>query len=424
MSEPVAPRSAVLVAGLIVCAVAIFESGTAIAKDDFGYLMWGLRTRGDLWAWVEGPEWFTYRRPLNFLLWWLSAQTGIDGELVRWCQVGLWVLFGGTLLATTRGSVQGLVTAALLLVTNQVFVDLLHWRSWITTTGSLAFLALAALALERRAPALTVALLGTLALGFKEVAAVAIAVMVLTRPGYRLVGALLVAALGLGSLSSAHKLGLHSVPDNVRFHAHTVALFAPLVPVLLAARFPKLPAWTLLLCAGLVVLPAPVVAVAVMASALLFLSQETRWLPAAAVSFSLPFVGAYQARQYLLEGWAIVLIAVASAGRLSVPTTAWVAMLALAAPSAVDFERNRATLRAAFATQRAFLRDFDPPPAEHLYHPDVTWSWDLDALHWVRGGATLEGEPPPGARPKQVGPLSGVWADLEAADAPTEAPAP
>lgn len=406
-------RLAFAAAIAILFCIAAFESGTAIAKDDFGYIIWGLQTRGDLFAWVDGPEWFTSRRPLNALVWWLSAQWGIDAEFARWCQVGLWTLFGAAVLSATRESRRGVPTAVLLVLTNPVFVDLLHWRSWITTTGSVAFLALAALAMERRVPALTVAMLGALALGFKEVGAVAVAVTALSRPGYRLVGALLMAGVGVGSLSSAHKLSLHFLPDNVRFHAQTVALFAPLVPVLIAARFPKLPAWTLLFCAGLLVLPDPAVAVAVVGAALLFLLQEARWLPAAAVSFALPFIGAHHARQYLLESWAVVLLALASAKRLSVPPSAWLAMLVLAAPSAIDFERNRANLRTEFASQRAFLRDFQPRLAKHLYHPDVMWSWDLDALYWVQGGATLEGRPPPGTEPVQVGPLSGVWADAQ-----------
>ncbi len=391
---------------------AAFESGTAIAKDDFGYIMWGLQTRGDPLAWVSGPDWFTYRRPLNALVWWLSAQGGIDGEIVRWCQVGFWTLFGAAVLSVARDARRSLVTALLLLLTNQVFIDLLHWRSWLTTTGSLAFLAVSAVAMERRAPALTVALFGALALGFKEVGAVAVAVLAFSVPKYRLVGALLVAGLGVSSLSSAHKLGLHFLAENLTFHASTIALFAPALPVLIAAHFPKLPGWALLLCAGFVVLPDPVVAVAVALAALLFLLREKRWLPAATFAVGIPLIGAYHARQYLLESWAIVLLALATTKRLAVPTSAWIAALVLAAPSAVDFERHRATLRAEFTAQRAFLRDFHPPPATHLYHPDPYWEWNLDALYWVQAGATLEGTPPPDSEPAQVGPLSGVWADV------------
>lgn len=396
----------------LIFAVAAFESASAIAADDFGYLMWGLQSRDDALAWVRGPEWFSYRRPLNALLWWLSARSGIDGELVRWAQVGLWTTLCAALLWVTRHSSRAATTLVVLLLTNQVLIDLLQWRSWVTTTGSLAFLVLAALTMEGRMPAATVALLGFLALGFKEVGALAVAAMAFSRPGYRWVGAALTAGLAVSAASSTHKLGLTFVGDNLRFHAETVALFAPLVPVLVAARFPNLPAWTLLLCAGLVALPNAVVAVIVVLCTVLFLAREPRWLAAFVVAFSVPFAGSAHARQYLLESWTVVVLALVNASRFSVPMTAWCAMLLLAAPSAIDFEQARMKLRDEFMSQRAFLRAFQPPVARHLYHPDPNWSWDLDALYWVQGGASLEGPPPEGMEPVQLGPRSGVWADL------------
>lgn len=412
---PPTGRGGVAAATAILAGFAAFESGTAIAKDDFGYLMWGLQTRGDLLAWVPGPEWLTYRRPLNALLWWLSAQTGFDGELVRWSQVGLWVAFGLTLLVVARSSARGMVTLGLLLLTNQVFVDLLQWRSWLTTTGSLAFLVLAAVAMERRAPALAIALLGALALGFKEVGAVAVAVIALSRPGYRAVGGILLAGVCASAGSSPQKLGLSFIADNIRFHVETIALFVPAVPVLIAARFPKLPPWSLVAPVVLLVLPAPVRATVVVVAAGLFFLGEARWLPAAAVATTLPLLGAAHARQYLLEGWAVLLLALTAGKKLAVSPIAWLTMLALAAPSAIDFETARSHLREQFARQRAFILDFHRPPAAHLYHPEIAWSWDLDALYWVRGGATLEGRPPAGTEPVQVGPLSGVWADARPA---------
>lgn len=404
-------HSPLVIAVAVLLGVASFESAAPIAKDDLGYLMWGTLARGEPLAWFTGPEWFTYWRPLNTLVWWLSAQSGFDGALVRWAQVGLWTLFGGTLLWTVRASPRALVTGLLLLLTNQVFIDLLQWRSWITTTGSLALLALATLALERRVAPGLVTLLGMLALGFKEMAAVAVVALGALRPGYRVAVAVVLAGLVAGSLSSAHKLGLGFVLENLRFHAGTVALFAPVVPVLLAARFPGIPAWTLLVTAGLVVVPNWVVASAVVTTSGLFLLQERRFLPAVVGVLTLPLLGSSHARQYLLEGWAVIVLALGLTGRLRVPVTAWAAMLVLASPSAVEFERQRASHRLMWAKQQDFLRDFTPPAATHLYHPDPAWAWDLDAIYWVRGGATLEGVPPAGTVPVQVGPLSGVWAD-------------
>jgi hypothetical protein len=109
----------------------------------------------------------------------------------------------------------------------------------------------------------------------------------------------------------------------------------------------------------------------------------------------------------------VIVLALGLTGRLRVPVTAWAAMLVLASPSAVDFERQRAALRPVWAKQQDFLREFKPAPATHLYHPDAAWAWDLDAIYWVRGGASLEGVPPAGTVPVQVGPLSGVWADVQ-----------
>lgn len=114
-ARPARPGSRFAFIGVIALlfGFAAFESGTAIANDDFGYLMWGLQTRGDLFAWVRGPEWFSYRRPLNALIWWLSAQTGIDAELARWSQVLLWTAFGASLLSVIRHSARSVLTLTL-----------------------------------------------------------------------------------------------------------------------------------------------------------------------------------------------------------------------------------------------------------------------------------------------------------------------
>jgi hypothetical protein len=391
--------------------VAAFESGVAIARDDFGYLMWGLQHRDTLLAWVRGPEWLTYHRPLNALVWWLSAATGIDGALTRWVQVALWVIFGGAVLRLTDGGPRAASTTLLLLVGNPVFVDLLAWRSWITTTGSLALFALAVGWVLRGGAPWGVAALGAASLGFKEMSAVTLAMLLLPLARYRAVGVTLLFAAAVGSWSSAEKLSLHHALPNLRYHSHTLALFAPFVPFLLAARFPSLPPWAILATVAMVGLPAPVVGGIVLCATVAWLVKLPRYAPGAAVAAALPLLGAAQARQYLLEFWALVLLAFAE-GRSNTPRSAWLAALVLAVPSAVDFEAARALLRAEFDAQQAFLATFHPPAAQHLYHPDEAWSWNLDALYWVRGGASLEGLPPQGTEPVQVGPLSGVWADV------------
>ncbi len=395
-----------LTAAAALLGFAAFESRTPVARDDFGYLMWGLQTQGAPLAWVYGPEWLSYRRPANAFVWWLSAQSGIDGELARWCLVGLWVACGVGMLALARPSIGAWTTLGLLLLTNQVFVDLLTWRSWLTTAGSLAFLVFALVAMRHRRRPLVIALFGTLSLGFKEMAAVALA-GVLATSRHRGVGALLLAGLAVGAATSTEKLGLAHVPENVRYHIDTLALFVPAVPVMIAASFPRLPAWTLGLPMLLVFLPSPVHAAAFVVSAATFLARERRWLPAVTVAFALPLLGSAHARQYMLEGWIILIVAMAA--RLPAAPVLWVAIAVLGLRPAVDFETHRRQLRSEFEAQRTFLRNFSAPPAEHVY--PTAHGWDLDVLYWVRGGATLEASPPEGHQPVQVGPLSGAWAD-------------
>lgn len=397
---------------LFLLGLASFESGTAIAKDDFGYLMWGLLERDDWLAWVDGPGWFSYRRPLNALLWWVSARQGIDGELVRWAQVLLWVAFAVPLLLLAhRPSSRGLVAVVLALATNQVFVDLLHWRSWVTTTGSLAFFTWGQFALVRGWRPAAFGLLLSVSAGFKEVAAITGICLSADQPRHRWVSALVLLALALGAWSSSHKLGLGNVPANVEYHAGTLALFAPIVPLITAKRFPRVSGWWWLALLPLGVLPEKAAAVVFLAACFLVLARRPTWAVAGGAALVLPLLGAYQARQYLLEFWAVTLISALQL-RGPVPVAALVTMVGIGLPSAIDFERNRAALRAEFARQEAFLRTFHPPPAKVVYQPDPTVSWNLDGLYWVSRGAALEGEPPAGSRPAQVGPLSGIWADL------------
>jgi hypothetical protein len=74
-----------------------------------------------------------------------------------------------------------------------------------------------------------VAAFGVAALGFKEVAPLALAVMALADSRYRRVGALLLAAVLCSGWSSRSKLGLDFLPANAAYHASTVALCAPMV---------------------------------------------------------------------------------------------------------------------------------------------------------------------------------------------------
>lgn len=406
-------RVALLVAlGAVLGLVAAFESGTSLRDDDFGYLMWSQRTPKSLIAVLRGPEWHTYFRPLNAVVWWVGGRAGLDGEVARWAGAGLWTTVGVALAVAARARALEAVAVALLLLTNQVFVDLLQWRSWLTTTGGLALACLALAALGRGASPTVVACLGLASAGFKELPALVVAVAALATLRYRLVGAAVAAVVLAGAVASIGKVGMPNVWPNVRFHLATLALFAPGIPVLLSCSVPRLH-WGFVLCSAAVsLLPTPVAGVGTLVVLGLAVSRSAVLLPAFAVALSVPLLGSAQARQYMLEAWVLGPVALAWAGTLRPSAVALVACALGGLPLAVDFERARAHRRVEFDEQVQFLGHFHPLPADALYHPDTQWQWDLDALVWVRGGAELRGAPPQGTEPVQVGPRSGVWADV------------
>lgn len=399
------------VALILLLAVAAFQSGTRLFQDDFGYLMWGILNRRDWTAWLRGPDFFTYHRPLNALAWWVSGRTGFDGELVRWLQVGLWAACGG-LLARAANHRRAIVGVVVLMLTNQVWVDTLTWRSWISTTGAVCGLVAAMLMVSRGAAAGWVLAAGLATLGFKEVAAVAIACRSLSEPRYRGVGVALFLLAAMSSASSSFKLGLANVMPNLHYHAETLGLFVAVVPALLAGVRSRFDGVAALLLLPVALLPAPIAGGCVLVAACVAVRKAPRWWVPLGATLVGPLLGLYQSRQYLLEFWAILLVFAVAERRIPVSAWTWGVIVVLGLRSAVDFERHRATLRAEWSEQRAFIDSFHPPAARHLYHPDPNWSWDLDALYWVSGGATLDGQPPAGARPAQIGPRSGVWADL------------
>ena len=301
-------------------------------------------------------------------------------------------------------------------------MDLLGWRSWLTTTGTLFGLGLGAVALTAARPsALGVLAAGLFALGFKETGAFALgALAVLHGPrSVRLVGAGLVLAALASAAGSSHKLALGSIPGNLVFHLESLGLFAWALPLLITARWPRV-AWPILVAsAGAALLPLPIAGALTAAGVGVALWGAWPWLLAASAALVPPLLGAATSRQYLLESWTVVVAGLALARPKSVRSWVLVLSAVAAVPQAVDFARARAPLTAAWAEQRAFLDSFHPAPASALYHPDPMYSYDLDMLVWLSLGATWQGAPPARSAPLQVGPRSGVWADLKPAQSGT-----
>lgn len=155
--------------------------------DDLTCLRWAAERAWDPWTPMFRPPPFPGWRPATAFVWWLSVSIeGVGGWLPQLALVGLWslALFGGWGWARARwGGTAGLWTVAFLLATDR-FRELLIWRSWLTSTGSVAFLLLTLWALERKRGALAL-VLGAVAVCFKETASPALivaAVFVYRRP--------------------------------------------------------------------------------------------------------------------------------------------------------------------------------------------------------------------------------------------------
>lgn len=167
------PRTfaAILVsAALVVVGAQLFNPPRG---DDLAYLRWAAERAWDPWTPMFRPPPFPGWRPATAFVWWLSVSIdGVGGWLPQLALVGLWslALFAGRGWARARwGGNAWLWFVAFLLATDR-FRELLIWRSWLTSTGSVAFLLLTLWALERKRGALAL-VLGGLAVCFKETAA-------------------------------------------------------------------------------------------------------------------------------------------------------------------------------------------------------------------------------------------------------------
>ena len=140
----------------------------------------------------------------------------------------------------------------------QVFVDLLTWRSWLTTTGTLFGLAAGVVALTAGRPVVALAA-GLFALGFMETGAFALGVFALALGprSTRVVGGALVAAAG-------------------------VALF-----------------------------PAPLAGALTAVGIAAALWGAWPWLVTAAAAAAPPLLGVAAARQYALEAWTVTVAGLA-----------------------------------------------------------------------------------------------------------------
>lgn len=411
---------AVVVVALLAIVVAIgwVASEVPLKSDDFAYLGWGLENAGDPTAWLR-PAWGPHQRVLNDLVWWISAQTGITGLFARVAQIGLWTGTVGALagVAWTRTRErEAAIFAMLALLFDQVFVDLLQWKSWLTTTGTLVGLVVGLAELTRPTPRWSVVLVaGAFALGFKETGVFVLAAAALAAAPRSLwpVSVALAAGAMFCGRAATYKLGVDFVPTNVHEHLRHLALVGWALPALVAPAWPtRAPSWALAGLAACVVLPATLTGLIVLGAAAYAVRDDRRLAVALAVAWGVPLFGSHHAAQYLLEGWLVVVAAVAWRGGVRLHPVVWLAMALAAAPSATDFWRAHWRERPTAAEQAAFIASFHPAPATVLCPPRPGFAYDVDVLAWLQTGARFDYHPcAAGTVPREIGPRSGVWVD-------------
>ena len=413
-------------------------SDVPLYLDDFTYMLLAELHRDEWFCWLDPQGWFSHFRPWFYFCWWFFGPLRLDGGAVRAVQVVAWaftVVFVGDWAFRRRGW-PGLAAVVAGLPLNAAFVELLGWKSWLTSTGTLAGLAVGLVELTRERPRWAVVLAaGGFALGFKETGAFVLGLVALLggldraavaarrfdRPVMAAGAGLVAASIGAASFAAQKT-------SPMAFFANLPANASGMVPIgwiAAAAVAGRAPAPALALVGALLLLPPLVAVPVVVAAAAWLLRERPGWWLAAIASWAVANIGIATSRPYLLDGWLVVLVGWVGFGEVPRRGTVW----ALAAGfAAVLLTRWGVELRAqapAAREQRAFLASFDPAPAKGLWVPPEGYRIDLDLLVWLDRGAVSLMDAPSNSQPVQVGPRSGIWADVVAIDPklPMEAPA-
>jgi len=410
-----------LLAFLALTAAAWPASDAPLRMDDFTYMLLALLHRDEWLTWLDSRAWFGHFRPLFYLSWWSLGPLSIDGSAVRLAQVVVWA--GGVtaigLAGWRRRGLAGVWVVVLALPLNPVFLELLLWKSWLTTVGTLAGLGIGAVEMARDRPRWpVVAAAGILALGFKETGPFALGALALLegRGAVRWIGAALVAGALAAAVPAAEKLVLDQAPRHALRQVANLAPMSWLVPVAVALRLPRAPWYALAAAAGVALLPDPLRGPAALAAVVFLAWPHPAWLATAAAAWALACVGPDAPPHYLLEGWTVLVVLLAT--RVELPRRWDLGLVALVAalwftPRYADVYQERHPVA---VEQRAFLASFHPEPARGLFIPPGGYRIDLDVLVWVDLGVEFLVDAPGNARPVRVGPLSGIWADIEPVD--------
>lgn len=400
--------------GLAVVALAGVASEVPLKFDDLNYLTEALRNPNDPLHWRYNP-WYMHVRPIPYLLWWGLGPLSLDGSLVRLAQVATWLGTAALLahLGWREAGWRGLGVALLAFPLCPFALESLDWKSWITSTGGVLGMALGLWELARgeRARWGVVAAGAALALGFKEIAAFSLGVTALLAGpgrGVRAVGAIAVAVGLIAALPAQHRLQAWSL-ETAGFYLFQLHHKAWVVPLAVASLRPRWSPWIGLALGAATLILAPVGGVAVVIALAVLTRRHPGWGLAAGVVWGVVVAGSQRTPVYALEGW-LILAALLARDPPRLRPWAWAGVAVLAGVALRPWADHVPGSMARAAEQREFLAGFHPAPAAVIYVGDRQ-ALDLDALVWIRLGAEVRFQPPPGTRPSQFGPRSCVWAD-------------
>ena len=318
-----------IVVGIAASVVWALELAQSVPRgDDLTYIDWA-RGHGSPFAAFASPPDFPGVRFLNSMCWQLGvALSGSKATLTAGTEAGLWLaaLVTWTGWAQARG---GRVAAAWMLAFMLCcpwFRDLPTWRSWMTSTGSCAFLGAGLLALETKHPWWAL-LAGLLAVGFKENAGLVLAAAAALVYGHRLHGATLLGLLVPGLLAFGRGASVFWPADplaHTLFYVHAVGSSHWLPAIAFGALQP----WMALLGVVARWFPTVIGVAAILGATWVGGRARSWWAPVVAVSVVLPLCYSTENPVYLLEG-ALVVMALAATALARADVPVWVGALAL-----------------------------------------------------------------------------------------------
>lgn len=297
--------------------------------DDLEYMQWAEASSGILAPLRDLPP-FPGWRCANLYSWWLATRIdGFQGAAAALFESSLWLMALVTWAgwARRRSGLWAAMFVSVVMLATPWFRDLPTWRSWMTTTGEVAFLGAALWAMESRRNTIA-AVLAVAAVGFKEPAVflLAPAAVLIYRAPLVAICALVAATPGLAKMvwyAATAGQAASSPLSQLAPYAVLVGEGASAPIIALAAIHPTLAVF------GILSPAAPLLAGTAAAAVGVGFAVKTRsaWIWVIAPVLVLPLLYPTQNPVYLLEPFLVSVVLVS--GVISTSPSRWVILAAV-----------------------------------------------------------------------------------------------